>query len=37
MIIVGGVMTALEQRPVSFAIDSAVETVEPADRVERIE
>lgn len=37
MIIVGGAMTALEQRPVSFAIDSAVETVEPADRVERIE
>jgi hypothetical protein len=37
MVIVGGVMTALEQKPVSFAIDSAVEPVEPADRVERIE
>src|SRR4029079_8211248 len=31
MVCVGGVMPALEQKPVSFAIDSAVEPVEPAD------
>ena len=37
MVIVGGVMTALEQKPVSFAIDSAVDPVEPADRGERPE
>jgi len=34
MIIVGGVMTALEQKPVSFAMDSKVE-VEPADTINR--
>lgn len=34
LIIVGGVMTALEQRPVNIAMD-AIETVEPADRIER--
>lgn len=37
MIIVGGVMTALEQKPITMAMDSAVETIEPADRVNRIE
>ncbi|MFL5650693.1 MAG: hypothetical protein ACJ777_05380 [Chloroflexota bacterium] len=37
MIIVGGVMTALEQKPVEFGIDSSVETIEPADRIERVE
>jgi hypothetical protein len=34
MIIVGGVMTALEQKPITMAMDSAVEKVEPADRLE---
>jgi len=34
MIIAGGAMTALEQRPVSLAMDQ-VDTVEPADRIER--
>ena len=37
MIIVGGVMTALEQKPITMAMDSAVEPVEPADRIERVE
>jgi len=36
MIIAGGVMTALEQKPINLAIDKH-ETVEPADRVNRIE
>jgi drug/metabolite transporter (DMT)-like permease len=37
MVIVGGVMTALEQKPIQVAMDSAVETIEPADKVNRIE
>jgi len=37
MIIVGGTMTALEQKPVEFGMDSSVDTIEPADRIERIE
>ena len=37
MVIVGGVMTALEQKPIQMAMDSAVETIEPADKVNRIE
>ena len=36
MIIAGGVMTALEQKPIDLAIDK-VETVEPADTIERVE
>ena len=36
MIIAGGVMSALEQRPIDLAMDKA-ETVEPADRVGPVE
>ena len=36
MIIAGGVMSALEQRPIHLAMDKA-ETVEPADRVGPVE
>ncbi|MFL5674191.1 MAG: hypothetical protein ACJ779_04245 [Chloroflexota bacterium] len=35
MVIAGGVMTALEQKPITIAMDSAVETIEPADKVTR--